>query len=65
MKGMHANKEKMRLIITVDVNLEESGLNPDEIKDNILQFTRDLLVNGAYEQEIGLTLKEVEYHDCL
>lgn len=53
----------MRLIITVDLDLEESGLNSDEIKDNIVQFTRDLLVLGAGEQEIGLTLREVEYSD--
>lgn len=53
----------MRLIITVDVDMEGSGLNPDEVKDNIVQFTRDLLVIGASEQEIGLTLREVEYSD--
>lgn len=53
----------MRLIITVDIDVEESDLDPDEIKDDIVQFTRDLLINGAAEQEIGLTLKEVEYSD--
>lgn len=51
----------MRLVITVDVDLEESGLNPDEVKDDIVQFARDLLIIGASEQEIGLTLREVEY----
>lgn len=51
----------MRLVITVDVDLEESGLNPDEVKDNIVQFAEDLLVIGASEQEIGLALREVEY----
>lgn len=53
----------MRLVITVDVDLEESGLNPDEVKDDIVQFTRDLLIIGASEQEIGLTLREVEYSE--
>ena len=53
----------MRLVITADIDVEESGLDPDEVKDNIVEFTRDLLVIGAGEQEIGLTLKEVEYID--
>lgn len=56
-------RKKMRLVITADVDLEESGLNPDEVKDDIVQFARDLLVIGASEQEIGLTLREVEYSD--
>lgn len=51
----------MRLIITVDIDLEESGLNSDEIKDDIVQFTKDLLIIGASEREIGLALREVEY----
>lgn len=51
----------MRLIITVDI--EESGLNLNEVKDDIVQFTRDLLIIGASEQEIELTLKEVEYRE--
>lgn len=51
----------MRLVITVDIDLEESGLNPEEVEENIVQFTKDLLTLGASEQEIGLTLREVEY----
>ena len=51
----------MRLVITVDIDLEESGLDQDEIKDDIVQFVKDLLIIGASEQGIGLTLKEVEY----
>lgn len=43
--------------------MKESDLNPDKVKDNIVQFTRDLLVLGAGEQEIGLALREVEYSD--
>ena len=53
----------MILMITVDVDTEESGLNKDELKDNIIDFTRDLLIIGAAEQEIGLTLKEVSYSE--
>lgn len=53
----------MRLVITVDVDVKESGLNAEKIKENITQFTRDLLIIGAEEQGIGLTLKEVEYSD--
>ena len=54
----------MRLYITVDIDVEESGLNRDEVKADIVQFARDLLVIGACEQEIGLILREVEYSDC-
>ncbi len=53
----------MRLVITVDIDMEESRLDSDEVKDSIVQFTRDLLVIGAGEQGIGLTLREVEYND--
>lgn len=53
----------MELRIAVDVDLEESGLEEEEVKDNIISFTRDLLVVGAAEQEIGITLKEVDYRD--
>lgn len=51
----------MRLVITVDIFPEESGLNPDDIKDDIISFVRDLLINGAEEQDVALSLKEVEY----
>ena len=53
----------MRLVITVDIDMEESGLNEDDVKDNIVEFTRDLLVIGAYDQRIGLGLKEVNYSE--
>lgn len=51
----------MILAITVDIDTKESGLNEDELKDNIIDFTRDLLIIGAEEQKIALTLKEVDY----
>lgn len=55
-------KEKeMEIVITVDIDTKESGLDEEFIKDNIIDFTKDLLLNGAAEQEIGLTLKEVDY----
>lgn len=53
----------MRLVIAVDIDTEESGLDAEEIKKNITQFTRDLLITGAEEQGIGLTLREVKYND--
>lgn len=53
----------MRLIITVDIDIDESGLNEDEVKDNLVEFTKDLLIIGAEEQEIGLTLEEVSYSE--
>lgn len=53
----------MRLVITVDIDIEESGLNADEVKDNIIEFARDLLVIGASDQGIGLTLREVGYSE--
>lgn len=51
----------MRLNIVVDIDIEESGLIEDEVKDDIVSFTKDLLINGACEQQIGLTLREVDY----
>lgn len=51
----------MELYITVDIDLEESGLIEDKVKDDIMDFTRKLLIIGAAEQEIGLSLKEVSY----
>lgn len=51
----------MELVIIVDIDAKESGLDEEYIKDNINEFTRDLLLNGAAEQEIGLTLKGVDY----
>ena len=52
-------EDVMQLIITVDICMKESGLDPDEVNADLMQFTRDLLVIGASEQEIGLTLREV------
>ncbi|MDD3414249.1 MAG: hypothetical protein PHY47_09635 [Lachnospiraceae bacterium] len=51
----------MKLIIEVDIDIHESGLVEDEVKDDIVNFTRDLLIIGAANQEIGLTLQQVSY----
>jgi len=51
----------MKLIIVVDVEIEESGLDEDKTKNDIISFTRDLLTIGAAEQEIGFSLEEVSY----
>lgn len=58
MKGSQRN---MKLKIIVDIDMKESGLNEDNVKDNIIDFTKDLLIIGADEQGIGFTLKEVSY----
>lgn len=50
----------MRLVMTVDVDLEEAGLDPEEIKGEMWNFTRELLLLGAVDMEIGLTLQKVE-----
>jgi len=49
------------MIIEMDIDCEESGLNEDDVKDDIVNFARDLLINGADYKEIGLTLLEVTY----
>lgn len=49
----------IHLIIKVGIDVEESGLNQDEIKKDIVQFTKNLLILGAEEQGIGLTMEGV------
>jgi len=61
LKFIVESRYKMIINIVVDVDIEESGLNEDNVKDNIINFTKDLLIIGADEQGIGLTLKEVSY----
>lgn len=52
----------MKISITLDVDVEETGYkNKDEFKDNIVEFSRDLIINGAENEEVALTLLEVEY----
>ena len=47
--------------LEVDIDVAESGLDEEFMKDNIIDFTRKLLVNGAAEEGVGLTLCEVDY----
>lgn len=51
----------MRLEMTVDVDLEESGLDPEEIEGEMWNFVKELLLLGAVDMEIGLTLQKVEH----
>lgn len=51
----------MRINLTIDVDCEESGLEEDSVKDNIVDFTVDLLLNGAVREEVELELIEVCY----
>ena len=51
----------MRLEMTVDVDLEESGLDSEEIKKEIDNFANELLLLGAIDMDIwGLILQKVE-----
>ena len=53
---------KMRIDIRIDVDVKESGFSSeDEIKDNIVDFIRDMLNNGDENQGIGYTLCEIDY----
>lgn len=37
----------MILTITVEIDTFEAGLNEDNLKDNIVEFTKELLISGA------------------
>ena len=52
----------MKVIITIDVDAQETGYrDDDELKDNIIDFARDLMINGAENEEVACTLLEVDY----
>lgn len=52
----------MKISIILDVDAQESGYaNEGELKDNIVDFARDLIINGADYEEVGCTLLEVDY----
>lgn len=54
----------MIISIKIDVDAVESGFkNDDELKERIVDFSRELIINGAEELEAALTLKEVEYYE--
>lgn len=50
----------MRLVMTVDIDMEESGLDEKVVKDAVETFVKELLLVGAVDLEIGLTLQKVE-----
>lgn len=52
---------KMTLVMTVDIYTEESGLNENEIKQDIADFARGILLTGSKTRDVALTLKKVEY----
>ena len=45
----------MRLKIIMDIDTEQSNLNEDELKSDLL--------NGVYEDKVVFDLKEVDYSD--
>lgn len=51
----------MILNLRIEVDMENSGLNEDEVLDDLVNFSRDLLICGAAEQDIECTLLEVGY----
>lgn len=52
----------MIVSIKLDVDPIKSGYkDSDELKDNIIDFAYNLIINGAEELEAQLTVKEVEY----
>ena len=50
----------MKIKITIDVDLEDSGIEADDIMNNATEWVLDLILPGAEEQGIGMALCEVE-----
>lgn len=55
----------MKLVMTVDIDMEESGLDQKVVKEAVETFARELLLVGAVDLEIGLTLEKVECEDVV
>lgn len=52
----------MILTVKIDVDIKESGYESEkDLKDNIVDFTRNLLINGAESEEVGLTFLKVSF----
>mgnify|MGYP007106002369 CR=1 FL=1 len=49
----------MLMVMAVEIDTEESGLGEQDVKDNLPDFARDLLINGAETEDISLALKGV------
>lgn len=43
--------------------LKSGYTDEDELKDNLLDFARDLIINGAENEGVGCTLIAVGYSD--
>ena len=51
----------MRLVMTVDIDMEESDLNQKEIEKDAYNFANELLLLGAIDMDIWkLILQKVE-----
>ena len=50
----------MKIKITIDVDLEDSGIEADDIMNNAAEWALDLIFPGAEEQGIGIALCEVK-----
>lgn len=61
-KGKEKRSGEMIMSIKVDINCEESGLKEEKIKDDIVEFATDLIVNGATNEQVGLRVLEVTYN---
>ena len=51
----------MKLSVELDIDIQESGYTEDDLKDNIVDFVHDLIINGAENEEVALTLLKVSY----
>lgn len=52
----------MKVSITIDVDAKASCyIDDDDLKNNIVIFSRDLILNGAVEEGVELTILSVEY----
>lgn len=52
----------MKISIILEIDIQETGYkSEDDFKDNIVDFSRDLIINGAENEEVALTILEVEY----
>lgn len=50
----------MKIYITLDIDVDESGYtDEDEIKDNLVDFVSNLIINGAENEEVGCALISV------
>lgn len=49
----------MLIVIAVEIDTEESVPDEENVKDNLPDFARYLLINGAEAEDISLALKGV------